>query len=104
MPERLAEEWLGETCYVGWPHMVEALVVGVCDGIYRCFDLYYFNVLLIHYKLVEFNCGVFSQGFCIVLVQMLLKIKLNTLLVLENACGAERQYQVNSFARSKTAG
>ncbi|KAK2552969.1 5'-3' exoribonuclease 1 [Acropora cervicornis] len=27
-----AQELLGETCYVGWPHMVEALVLGVCDG------------------------------------------------------------------------
>ena len=27
-----APELLGETCYVGWPHMVEALVLGVCDG------------------------------------------------------------------------
>lgn len=28
----ISEELLGETCYVGWPHMVEALVMGVCDG------------------------------------------------------------------------
>lgn len=32
---RIAEDFLGKTCYVGWPHMVEALVVGVCDGIKR---------------------------------------------------------------------
>lgn len=34
---RIAEDFLGKTCYVGWPHMVEALVVGVCDGIKRYF-------------------------------------------------------------------
>ena len=28
----IAQKLLGETCYVGWPHMVEALVMGVCDG------------------------------------------------------------------------
>lgn len=28
----VARELLGETCYVGWPHMVEALVTAVCDG------------------------------------------------------------------------
>ena len=28
----VARELLGETCYVGWPHMVEALVIAVCDG------------------------------------------------------------------------
>lgn len=33
--EEIAEHLLGETCYVGWPHMVEALVMGVCDGTKR---------------------------------------------------------------------
>lgn len=33
--EEIAEQLLGETCYVGWPHMVEALVMGVCDGTKR---------------------------------------------------------------------
>ncbi|KAJ7394677.1 5'-3' exoribonuclease 1 [Desmophyllum pertusum] len=33
----ISEELLGETCYVGWPHMVEALVMGVCDGSKRYF-------------------------------------------------------------------
>lgn len=28
----VARKLLGETCYVGWPHMVEALVMSVCDG------------------------------------------------------------------------
>ncbi|XP_068754427.1 5'-3' exoribonuclease 1-like isoform X2 [Montipora capricornis] len=31
----IAQKLLGETCYVGWPHMIEALVIGVCDGIKR---------------------------------------------------------------------
>ncbi|XP_032239667.2 5'-3' exoribonuclease 1 isoform X2 [Nematostella vectensis] len=32
---RVAEKYLGETCYVGWPHMVEALVVAVSDNTFR---------------------------------------------------------------------
>ena len=32
---RVAEELLGETCFVGWPHMVEALVQSVSDDTYK---------------------------------------------------------------------
>lgn len=47
----IALELLGETCYVGWPHMVEALVMAVCDGNKRYNIAWFINFIKLQYSM-----------------------------------------------------
>lgn len=53
----VAKELLGETCYVGWPHMVEALVLGVCDGTKKYVQLTIIVLVTIEFTREKKNTG-----------------------------------------------
>ena len=36
--ERIQDEWLGKTCFVNWPYITEAIIVGMSDGKQRVYN------------------------------------------------------------------